>query len=231
MSLMMNIGRAGAHTFQEQINASGHNIANSTTTGFKRTFNQIQDLAYFNQPAPGSNIRQGVGARGDQVSLDFGQGMIHESGFANHFAIEGAGFFGVLDPQTNQIVLTRNGVFSLNEAGQLADQNGNLVVMRTVTDQSGNVRQEPALFGPSQSTAQLTRLSNGYFQIDPADLVSNIEGNNNGLGQLHNNSLESSNVDLTDEMTNLMIAQRAYSMNMRIIQTADETKQVVNNLR
>lgn len=236
MNLIMTIGRTGVKSFQNQVNTSAHNIANSTTTSFKKQYAELQELNYYTEPnmlpsqsSITANLIQGVGVRADEVKENYEQGAFMQTGVDTHYAISGKGYFAVVDSNTQEIYLTRDGSFSLNEAGTLVDTNGNQVVLKTETDESGNVVQVPALYLPTQTTF-LTKLGDNYYSVNPQNLVSNLE-TNEGFGQINSGYLEASNVDLGEEMTNLMIAQRAYSMNMKIIQTADETREIVNNLR
>lgn len=236
MNLMMAIGKSGVKGFQNQVNTTAHNIANSTTTAFKRQYADLQELNYYtgtnilsSEASLSANLMQGVGVRADSITENIQQGALMQTGINTHYAISGKGYFAVLNPNTQEIFLTRDGSFSQNEAGTLVDVNGNEVMLKTMTDEVGNTVQVPALYYPTQ-TAYLNKLGNNYYSVDPANLVSNLN-TNEGFGEIKGGYLEASNVNLGEEMTNLIIAQRAYSMNMKVIQTADETRQIVNNLR
>lgn len=236
MNLMMSIGKSGVKGFQNQVNTSAQNIANSTTTGFKKQYAELQELIYYtksnmlpSESSTSANIMQGVGVRADVIKENNRQGALTQTGVDTHYAVSGNGYFAVVDSNTQEIYLTRDGSFSLNEEGTLVDTNGNEVILKTTTDEAGNTIQVPALHLPTQP-AFLTKLGDNYYSVNPQNLVSNLE-TNEGFGQINSGYLEASNVDLGEEMTNLMIAQRAYSMNMKIIQTADETREIVNNLR
>lgn len=236
MNLMMSIGHSGVKGYQNQVNTSAHNIANSTTTAFKKQYANLHELNYFttdnillSEASVSANLMQGVGVRANNVTEDYQQGALLQTGVDTHYAISGRGYFAVINSNTQEMLLTRDGTFMMNEAGALVDVNGNEVVLNTKTDESGNTIQMPILFYPTQ-TIHLNKLGNNYYSANPANLVSNLE-TNEGFGTMNQGYLESSNVNLGEEMTNLIIAQRAYSMNMKIIQTADETRQMVNNLR
>lgn len=236
MNLMMSIGKSGVHGFQNQVNTSAQNIANSTTTSFKKQYANLQELNYYtgknilsSEASISANLMQGVGVRADEVTENTQQGALMQTGVSTHYAISGQGYFAVLNPNTQEILLTRDGSFTRNESGTLVDVNGNEVMLNTTTDESGNTVQVPALYYPTQ-TAYLNKLGNNYYSVDPTNLVSNVN-TNEGFGEVKSGYLEASNVNLGEEMTNLIIAQRAYSMSMKVIQTADETRQIVNNLR
>ncbi len=236
MNLMMSIGKSGVHGFQNQVNTSAQNIANSTTTSFKKQYANLQELNYYtgknilsSEASISTNLMQGVGVRADEVTENTQQGALMQTGVSTHYAISGQGYFAVLNPNTQEILLTRDGSFTRNESGTLVDVNGNEVMLNTTTDESGNTVQVPALYYPTR-TAYLNKLGNNYYSVDPTNLVSNVN-TNEGFGEVKSGYLEASNVNLGEEMTNLIIAQRAYSMSMKVIQTADETRQIVNNLR
>ena len=172
---------------------------------------------------------QGVGVQSDDSYEDFKQGSLVQSGTHTHYAVKGEGYFGVYDRTTNQTLLTRDGSFAKNSLGELVDINGNQVMMKTMRDEEGNEYQIPALYKPREML-HLNKVNESYYELDANNMISNIN-ESQGFGEVENGYLESSNVDLGEEMTNLMIAQRAYSMNMKVVQTADETSQLINNLR
>lgn len=232
MNLMMDIGKSGVKSFQNQVNVGAHNIANSNTTAFKKTYNDLKDLDYYETNGvlmDDGLYDQGVGVQADYSYENFKQGSLIQSGTDTHYAVNGEGYFGVYDNASNQMLLTRDGSFTRNSSGELVDINGNQVMMKTLQDAEGNEYQVPALYKPRQMV-HLNKVSEGYYTIDDNNMISNIN-EYQGFGEVENGYLESSNVDLGEEMTNLMIAQRAYSMNMKVVQTADETSQLINNLR
>lgn len=221
----MSIGTSGAKGFQNKINTVAHNIANVNTTGYKRSVSRFQDLVYqqANQiPVNGelANYDQGKGMRNDQISADFNQGALLMDQATTSYAISGKGYFGVLNPVTNQVELTRDGSFGLNPQGQLVDASGYQVMMNG---------EEPMLYLPNQ-TANLTELSANRYAIAPENLITYTQ-NPEAFGEVIQGALEASNVDMSVEMTDLILAQRGYSMNLKAIQTADENLQIINQLR
>lgn len=230
MNHMLSVGKTGSLAFQNQINVSAQNISNVSTTGYKSGRAVFQDLYYQLDKTPQMNGNlpatsyQTSGVRADTIQADFTQGTLVASADDNHYAIEGSGFFAVMDARTNQLVLTRSGNFAQNAQGQLVDAMGNRVMTEEVDG-----KEQPLLFRPTQ-TANLTELGNNTYSVQAEELVSSGE-TTEGFGTLRSGYLESSNVDLAQEMTSLMIAQRGYSMNLKIIQTADENLQIVNQLR
>lgn len=225
---MTNIGKSGVKAYQNQVNTSAHNIANSTTTAFKKNFAELKDLIYYEETAT-TPYYQGVGVRADDIVEDDIQGTLMSTGIETNYAISGEGYFGVFDEQSQQILLTRDGSFTTNADGILVDARGNRVLMKTMMNEQGEEYEVPQLYKPTQKV-HLNKMNQNYYQVNANNLTSNAV-TNNGFGEVKQGYLETSNVDMAEEMTSLMIAQRAYSMNMKVIQTADETSQVINNLR
>ncbi|MGL4336063.1 MAG: flagellar hook-basal body protein [Turicibacter sp.] len=236
MSLMMQIGKSGAKAYQNQVNVGAHNISNSNTTAFKKNYADLKDLAYNQQNLPLMNNEvnaqqyyQGSGVRSDSVYENFTQGALISTGVSSNYAVSGSGYFGVLDKATNQVVLTRDGAFGYNETGELVDAYGNKVMTKTLINDLGQETKVPMLYQPNLK-ANMMKNTQGYYAVAPGNLISEAT-NPQGFGDVSQGFLEASNVDMAEEMTNLMIAQRAYSMSIKTIQTADETAQVINNLR
>ena len=225
MSTMMNIGTSGAKGFQNKINTTAQNIANANTTGYKRGVSTFKDLVYqqANQiPVNGelATYYQGKGVRNDFIGADLGQGALMMDQTETSYAVSGKGYFGVLNPVTNEVELTRDGTFGLNSEGQLVDASGYQVMMNG---------EEPMLYLPTQ-TAFMTEISNNRYAVAPENLVTN-EQNPALFGSVQQGALEASNVNLSTEMTDLIVAQRGYSLNLKAIQTADENLQIINQLR
>lgn len=234
MTFMLSIGKTGAQAFQNKIDVIGNNIANSTTVGYKRNEVSFQDLMYQNAKLPtmnGEEVKfvQGSGVRAEFIGADFSQGTLMVDQNEHSMAIVGEGYFGVVDAQTGQMLLTRDGSFGVNGDGNLVDAYGREVMGEWQTNADGNRVFQPVLYRPNL-TANMTQLSQNNYYVEPENLVSSVD-NPEGFGTVRYSSLESSNVDLADEMTDLIIAQRAYNMSIKSIQTADETWQTINQLR
>lgn len=234
MTLMLSIGKLGAQAFQTKIDVGANNIANSTTNGYKRNEVSFQDLMYQNAKLPvmnGNEVEfvQGSGVRAEFVGVDFSQGTLLLDQNEYCMAILGEGYFGVLDEQTGQMLLTRDGSFGVNADGNLVDVAGREVMGEWQTNGDGNRIFQPILYRPNL-TANMTQLNQNNYYAAPENLVSSNDAPE-GFGTVQHGALESSNVDLATEMTNLIVAQRAYNMNLKSIQTADETWQIINQLR
>ena len=232
-NVMLTIGHSGVKSYQNHINVTANNIANVNTTGYKKNEAIFKDLMYAQQTLPVINdtqniFNQGFGVRSDVISKDFRQGALQQTGDKYNFAITGNGYFAVENQATGEIYLTRDGSFSLNADGILVDKNGNQVVT-VPTEEGGLATNTPILYMPNQ-TANMGDIGNNYYSVQAESLISQFEAPEM-FGQVQTGYLEASNVDFATEMTDLIIAQRAYSMNLKSIQTADENMSIVNSLR
>lgn len=227
-NVMLTIGRSGVTSYQNYIDVVANNVANVNTTGYKKNEAIFKDLIHQTEKLPiisgeQHTFNQGFGVRSDFVSKDFAQGALQTTGDVYNMAIAGNGYFAVENQATGEIYLTRDGSFSLNADGILVDKNGNQVITRLEENKT------PILYMPDQ-TANMVDMGNNYYLVGAENLISEIEAPQE-FGSVQTGYLEMSNVDLGTELTNLIIAQRAYSLNMKSIATADENMSIVNSLR
>ncbi len=242
-------GASGLRAYQTSINIIGHNITNSATTGYKATVPEFRELVYTNMDAnknreltePGK-IKEGHGVKMSNDDMIFTQGSFQQTDYALDFAIAGDGLFAVMNDDTS-IEYTRNGSFDISIEGDAAY----LVLSdgRYVMDQNYQriaLGREP---GTNVIDIQNVKQRLGVFTFDnPNGLVRTnggcfIESYNSGEPQnaafgtyeIHQSSLERSNVELSQEMVNLIIVQRSYSFAARVVTTSDEIEQVINSLR
>ncbi len=243
------------------IDTIANNLANVNTNGFKKVRADFQDLLYQTIKPAGSStdqntrvpsgIQVGHGVRVADSQRIFSQGNFQLTENPLDLAIEGDGFFRVqLADGTD--VYTRDGSFTLDENGQIVTSDGYLLqpaltVPDDATDISvgkdGTVSVKIAGNTDTQEVGQL--LLTDF--INPAGLkaigqnlfiettasgppIESTPGQD-GLGQITNGYLESSNVSVVEEMVNLIIGQRAYEINSKVVQTADEMLQTANNVR
>jgi flagellar basal-body rod protein FlgG len=245
---------------QTNVDVIANNLANVNTSGFKRMRADFADLLYQTLRAPGtttvqgsqspSGIQIGMGARLAATSRMWHQGEFQNSGDPYHLAIQGDGLFQINTP--DGIQYTRDGSFK-------RDVNGNLVTTEGfLLEPAINIPQgaENIAVGadgtvtytlPGETEAQQAgQISLAKF-VNPAGLLS--VGHNrykatsasgpaitgtpgtDGMGTIAQGFLESSNVKIVEELVNLIIAQRAYEVNSRAIQTSDDMLQTANNLR
>lgn len=199
-----------------------------------------------------TGVQVGLGAKAAAVEKDFSQGSTKITNAPFDIEINGAGFFPVQTP-SGQIAYTRDGAFKKGPDGRLQDRNGNLLQPEIVIPPAAN-GVEIGTDGKVEVTTaenQITPQVVGNIQlvsfVNPAGLKS-LGGNlyvpsnssglpqqgvpgQNGLGMLAQGQLETSNVNIVDEMVNMITAQRAYETNSKAVQASDQMLQSVNNLR
>jgi flagellar basal-body rod protein FlgG len=248
------------HAQQQTLDVISNNLANVQTAGFKRSRVDFQDLVYEILQAPGASSAQGQevpsgfqvghGSRAVATQRLFIKGDLQQTGNILDLAIEGDGFFQVELPN-GDTGYTRAGAFKKNSQGQLVTSDGFAVQPQITIPQNalsvtvgvdGTVSVVQAGQGQPQTvgTIELVRF------INPAGLQS--QGRNlfiptqasgdaipgtpgrDGLGTLLQGFIESSNVNVVEEMVGMIVTQRAYEINSRAIRTADEMMQTANNL-
>ncbi len=243
------------------VDVIANNLANVNTAGFKRGRANFQDLMYQQIKAPGaeasaagtqlpSGIQIGLGVQTASVSQNFSEGSFQTTNNKLDLAIKGRGFFQVLMP-SGDLAYTRAGAFSVDAQGQMVSADGNIIqpaitvpadVLSINVAEDGTVSVEQpgsisSVIGQIQlvdfiNPGGLTMLGNSMFQSSNAS-GEPITGNpgTNGLGGIGQGMLEMSNVNMVEEMVNLIAGQRAYEMNSKAIQAADEMLQTANSIR
>jgi len=243
------------------VDVISNNIANVNTTGFKRGRANFQDLMYQQIKAPGSEasaagtqlptgIQVGLGVKAASVSSIFSEGSFQQTDNPLDLTIQGRGFFQIQLP-SGDTAYSRDGKFSVDATGQLVTQNGDQVQPGiTIPTDAQSIQISPdgtvsavqaggiqSILGQIQiadfiNPSGLTHLGSNLFQPSNASGEAVI-GNpsENGLGSIGQGMLEMSNVNMVEEMVNLIAAQRAYEMNSKAIQAADEMLQTANNVR
>ncbi|MCS6924384.1 MAG: flagellar basal-body rod protein FlgG [Candidatus Binatia bacterium] len=250
----------GMHAQQLTLDVIANNLANVQTAGFKRSRVDFQDLVYESAPVPGtasaqgreipSGFQIGHGARAVATQRLFIGGDLQQTGNPLDLAIEGDGFFQVVQP-SGDIAYTRAGTFKKDSQGRLVTTEGFPVepeitipadALSVTIGMDGTVSvTQPGVAQPQEiGTIELARFVNpaGLQSIgrnlflptqasgDPTPGTPGQEG----LGTLLQGFVEMSNVNVVEEMVNLIVGQRAYEINSRAIRTADEMMQTANNL-
>ncbi len=246
---------------QTEIDVIAHNLANVNTTGFKKARAEFQDLmslGFRAAGAPADNTgvvptsgQVGLGTRVAAVQRLFSQGDFQYTGNPLDLAIEGDGFFQVRLPD-GTVAYTRDGTFKLDAEGRLVTSDG-LLLEPNVTIPPGaskvtisaNGIVSAVLPGESAPTElgriELARFSNpagleavgrNLFVHTPAsgEPVTGQPGAE-GMGTLAQGFLESSNVQVVEEMVRMIAAQRAYEAISKVVSTADEMMAQANNMR
>ena len=258
----LDIGATGMLAQQMNVDVISNNIANMTTTGYKRQRVDFKDLIYQNIDRPGaqssdvgtilpSGLQLGLGVQISSVYRIHEQGAMQITENPLDLAINGDGFFQIQLPN-GDTAYTRSGVFQLNQDGELVTTEGFLVEPNIVvpTDAiSVEVNQSGEVFASQQGQVNLTNV--GQLQlatfVNPAGLEaigdnlfieteasgSATTGNpaEDNFGSIRQGAVENSNVNIVEEITDLISAQRAYEMNSTVIRTSDEMLQEVGQLR
>lgn len=256
----LNTAATGMSAQESQVNTISNNIANANTTGFKSQRTEFEDLMYETvQEAGGrsnSDTKYNVGTQVGSGSKVSATKRIHTQGntvVTNNpydLRVQGEGFFGV--QVGDETMYTRDGSFTINAEGKLQTRKGYDVVPGIVVPPntgSITISDDGVVNAYFHGTAEPTTL--GQIPVftfsNPAGLsdvggniakrtvgsgeaIQNIAGKNNA-GIVSQGMLESSNVSVMNEMTNLIKAQRAYEMNSKVMGVADQMLQTVNNIR
>ncbi len=257
----MWIAATGMESQQLNIDIISNNLANVNTVGFKKSRADFEDLLYQNMKMPGAasspttqvptGIQIGQGVRPVATQKMFTVGNLQQTGNPLDLAIEGDGFFQVTTPEGN-IVYTRDGAFKLNSGGDLVTSNGYLLepsitipsdttAIYVSADGIVSVQQAGSSAPTTVGNIELARfLNSGGLQAVGRNLFTQTESSGvpltsipgqDGAGTIAQAFLEMSNVSVVEEMVNMIVAQRAYEINSKSIQTADDMLQMANNLR
>lgn len=257
----LNTAATGMKAQQTNMDVIANNIANSSTAGFKRTRAEFEDLMYQTQKEPGAvtglnsisptGVQVGLGVKTGATARDFQQGSAKVTNNAFDLEIQGAGFFPVQMPD-GTIAYTRDGEFKKGPDGRLQDRNGNLLQPEiTVPPDATGVEISSNGQVNVQIKNNVAPQNIGQIQVvgfvNPAGLramggnlflPSNSSGlpqqaipGQNGLGTIAQGQVESSNVNIVDEMVNMITAQRAFQTNSKVMRASDEMLQMVNTLR
>ena len=260
MNQALWIAKTGLEAQQTRMSVVSNNLANVNTTGFKRSDAIFQDLLYQNISQPGGQTSQdtqlpsglmlGTGTRVVATEKLYSQGNIVKSENPLHVAIEGRGFFQVLLPD-GTLAYTRDGTFQLDSQGQVVTSTGyQLQPAITIPDGAqgitiGNDGTVSVSLAGQASPTQIGTLQLADF-VNPSGLQpigENLAQETaasgspqtgtpglNGLGKTLQNSLETSNVNVVEELVNMIETQRAYEMNSKAIEATDGMlKFIVNN--
>lgn len=261
MMKSLNTAATGMIAQQSNIDVVANNIANVNTAGFKKGRAEFEDLIYHNLKDPGqasglqsvspTGVQTGLGVRTAAVQKDFSMGQVLITKNPLDLHIEGPGFFQI-QTSDGEVAYTRDGSFKKDAQGRLSDKNGNLLIPNiTVPQNSSGIEISPsgivtALVGQDVEPQNIGQIDVANF-INPAGLknvgknlyvstvasgpATNLTPGTSGVGYLAQGELESSNVNIVDEMINMIAAQRAYETNSKVVQTADQMLQSANNMR
>ena len=251
----------GMETQQLEIDNISNNLANVNTSGFKKSRTSFEDLMYQTVMLPGRQTNTGIrapvglqvghGSRAVAVEKIYTQGSIKQTGQDLDIAIEGNGFFQIRTP-TGDIAYTRSGAFRRDADGNVVTIAGYRLQPPINVPQDAvkiNVGEDGTMTMLSASTnteVELGKLEIANF-VNPAGLrnmgknlyaMTEASGQpiigfpgEDGRGTLAQGFMEMANVNIAEELINMIMAQRAYEINSKVIQTADQMIQNSNVLR
>lgn len=243
----MNISKSGVKAQQRALDIISNNIANVSTQGFKaRNVNfraLIRNDATADNALLTNDFTLSAGVKSQQGDMSVDQGSIYNGEQAFDLSLTEEGFFGIQNA-AGDLFLTRDGSFMLDNMGQLVNSNGDYLVVdgqapftidnpETISikaDGSIQARENGGSINLGQisvylpaNSQNLEALGNNYFRAPETGLTLLEDVNTIAVNQL-----EMSNVDLSQEFTNMIVAQRAYDLNIRVTQTSDEIKMMTN---
>ena len=252
---------SGMQSQQMNLDVIANNLANVNTTGFKKSKIEFQDLLYQTTRAAGSesgagnqvptSLQVGHGSRAVATAKIFTAGEIMATGERMDLAIHGNGFFKVTMPDGTN-AFTRDGGFKLNSTGNIVTSDGLPVTSFagvTISPEATNVSISAAgivsltqagttttagslVLSRFANASGLENIGSNLYRETPASGTEQTgEPGNAGMGSVQQGYLELSNVKVVEEMVNLIKAQRAYEINSKAIQAADEMMSMSNRLR
>ncbi len=248
------IAKTGMESQQTNIDVISHNLANVSTNGFKRSRPVFEDLIYQTLRQPGaqasqqsqvpSGLQLGTGARPVATERIFLQGNLQQTGNGLDIAIQGNGFFQI-QLADGTLAYTRDGAFQVNSEGTLVTANGDVLqpqvtipadaVGVTIAKDGTVTVTQPGPTSTTQGPIQLTNFINPaglqsigdnlYMETVASGTPNTSNPGINGLGTLQQGFIETSNVNVVEELINMIQAQRAYEINSKSIQASDQMLQ------
>lgn len=244
--------KTGLESQQTKLDVISNNLANVSTNGFKRSRPVFEDLLYQNMRQPGaqnniqdrlpSGMQIGTGVRAVATERLHTQGGLEETGNSRDLAINGEGFFQVLLPD-GTTGYTRDGSFQLNENGQMVTANGypiepaiflppNALSVNVGEDGTVSVRQPGIALDNEVGQVTVSTFINPaglqsiggnlYLETGASGVPNENMPGMNGAGRLMHKYVETSNVNVVEEMVNMIQTQRAYEINSKAVSTSDE---------
>lgn len=251
----------GMDAQQTKMDVIAHNLANTNTTGFKKTRAEFEDLlsetirAAAPPDAQGggrpSALQVGLGVRTVSTTRSLAQGDMISTNNPLDVAIEGSGFFRI-QRASGEYAFTRAGNFRIDATGRLVTQHGETVEpgINVPPDATSlTIRQDGMVLARIPGRDDSTELgvielsvftnagglesigNNLYAQTEASGEAITIKPGEQGGGSLSQGYLEGGNVKAVEEMIDMITTQRSYEMNSKVIQTADQMLQKLTNLR
>lgn len=249
------ISKTGMEAQQTQLDTISNNLANVSTNGYKKSHAVFEDLMYQNLRQAGANsteqttlptgLQAGLGVRAVATSRSFAQGNLQQSGNSLDVAVRGNGFFEIQMPD-GTTGYTRDGSFQVSSQGQLVTNNGYTLqpgitipanAQSVTIGQDGTVsvvvpgQAQPQAVGQLQLTNFINpaglepKGQNIYTETAASGTPTTGTPGQAGLGALQQGFVETSNVNVVEELVGMIQTQRAYELNSKAIQTSDQMLQ------
>jgi flagellar basal-body rod protein FlgG len=261
MQRSLFIAATGMEAQRINIDVISNNLANVNTTGYKKSRADFQELLYQGIKTAGATsaegtelptgIQVGLGVKPAAVQKMFQQGDFVSTGNTLDMVIEGEGFFQVTTPD-GDLAYSRAGAFKLDSSGQIVSSDGYIMepaitipanTLEITINSDGTVS---VLQAGSTTPTQIGQIELAKF-VNPGGLTAigkNLflpsgssgdatTGNpgSDGMGTINQGFLEMSNVNVVEEMVNMIVSQRAYELNSKVVQSSDEMLAITNNIK
>jgi flagellar basal-body rod protein FlgG len=251
---------SGMSAQQANLDTVANNLANSATAGFRRRRLQFEDMIYQNMITPGSaqsqqtvsaGLQIGLGTRSSATEMIMTQGDFNQTGNTFDLAIKGTGFFQVSKPD-GTIAYTRAGSFHLNNQGTIVTADGDTVlpaitipsnatdivisqygvVSATIPGQTAAAQLGTIQLATFANPGGLSSVGGNLFEQtgSSGNAITDVPGGASGIGTLQQGYLENSNVDVVAEFVQMILAQRAYESNSKVVHVADDMYSQINNM-
>lgn len=247
--------KSGLNANQEKLDVISNNIANVNTTGYKKVNAGFKDLISssldeWGNPLNDKTATVGSGVKAGNFTKDNSQGGLQKTNQKTDLALDGEGYFKVISSNGTEYY-TRDGSFKLDSYGRLVTANGNILEIQYANGYSQNNTGLTADNFTINKKGEIFAENNGNFEKVGEIAVYTAVGNDaftsvgdnlfkelNGVqvyrtldADMYQGYLEASNVDLSQEMTDMIVTQRAFQLSSKGITAADEMWEMINNLR
>lgn len=251
---------SGMSAQQANLDTVANNLANSATAGFRRRRLQFEDMIYQNMITPGAaqsqqtasaGLQIGLGTRSAATEMIMTQGDFNQTGNSLDLAIQGQGFFQVSRPD-GTIAYSRAGSFHMNNQGTIVTADGDTilpattipanatsitisqygVVSATIPGQTVSAQLGIIQLATFANAGGLNSIGGNLFQqtSSSGNAITDAPGGTSGIGTLQQGYLENSNVDVVAEFVQMILAQRAYESNSKVVRVADDMYSQINNM-
>ena len=231
---------AGMQAQQQRMDSVGNDLANANTNGYKKTRVAFRDLLYVRDAS--GRVQSGAGAAATTIGRGFTQGALRETGNPLDVAIENGGFLQVRRAD-GTTALTRDGSLKLDPRGRLTNQQGDLVqpaITVPAGTQPSDVKIAPdgaVTVGNRQvGTLQLFTVRSPEALQSAGDSLYRPTAASGAVTRMatfrvDQGSVEASNVDVADSMTEMMDAQRSFQLASKAVQMQDQLLQIANQVK